>query len=342
MAQVQPPSDQYAALGDSYSSGEGVGLTSYYSGTTLLNGNWNRCHRSIRSWPARVADRLFGMGPVEAPAIYKRQNRFIFRACSGAVTTNIWNTAVPPAAAIIGGQYNEWSEFEPGVVNTNEWIRTPAQSWWLQTPANAANPNITLVTFTIGGNDVGFGTIGRACVEGLIGYNEANCLATIAAMEGNFPAFQAKLEDVLSRVRVLAPNAQIRVPMYPQILNYELRRDILVGVFRDQWARNFALFRVQARVANELGWFTWRLDDRIAKTVANWRGARNLPANLVSTINTTYNAFDGHRLGDPEPWVNGLVAPILRESFHPTCQGNIAIATRVLANRGLGPLAWAC
>jgi len=128
--------------------------------------------------------------------------------------------------------------------------------------------------------------------------------------------------------------AQIRIPMYPQILNPQ-RGDILVGWIRNERARNFALFTIQAPIAVSLEGFVFRLDERLLRAVEKWRLATGVAPNIVNMVSTTYNAFDGHRLGDPEPWSNGLVFPLgLRESFHPNCRGDISIATLVLQNLG--------
>ncbi|MFC5290925.1 SGNH/GDSL hydrolase family protein [Actinokineospora guangxiensis] len=78
---------QYAALGDSYSSGEGV--EPFYIATDTAGPPENRCHRSTKAYP-RLLDlnRAIGLSLTA------------FRACSGATTQNVLN----------GGQWNEPSQ----------------------------------------------------------------------------------------------------------------------------------------------------------------------------------------------------------------------------------------
>ena len=67
-----PPPLRYVALGDSFSSGEGV--RPYLAGTDVRP---NRCHRSTRAYARRFRFRAV------APAL-------TFVACSGATTVNLW------------------------------------------------------------------------------------------------------------------------------------------------------------------------------------------------------------------------------------------------------------
>jgi lysophospholipase L1-like esterase len=69
----------YAALGDSYSSGEGAG--EYFPGTAGARGNG--CDRSAKAYPAVLASRLGFAGPAGA------RQRFVFVACSSATTKAI-------------------------------------------------------------------------------------------------------------------------------------------------------------------------------------------------------------------------------------------------------------
>lgn len=342
MAQVQPPSYQYAGFGDSYSSGEGT--ASYYPNTNRAAPfgirERNLCRRGELSWPARVASTFFGVPAVREPEVFRRQGRFIFRACSGAVTSNIWN-------ALQSGQYNEWSENEPGVPLTNVWIATPAQAWWLLTAEEPPKPNprVGLATFTIGGNDANFGGIAQSCLSGPPTYTQAGCLAAInASLNGQVPGIEANLQAILTKIREWAPNAMIRVPMYPQPLNEEVG-DVPVGLLRDRWGRAFGILRVENLVARELNRFVFLLDQRLITAVERWREARGLPQDVVSMVSTTFNAFFGHRLGDPAaPWVNGVELPV-RESFHPNCLGNVSVATMVLQNLNVPvppPGTWLC
>jgi hypothetical protein len=183
---------KYAALGDSYSSGEGT--NNYYGNVTNTPegeagevyveriekegysavGDTNQCHRSPKAYPVFVAEALFGAGA--GNEVFAQQPRkFIFRACSGAIMENLW-----PGK----GQWHEWVTNVNGVAGKEEWFEAPVsgptfpaygpeQDSWLELPGGIpyelhagkvnANKGIGLVTFSIGGNDAGFATVAANC-----------------------------------------------------------------------------------------------------------------------------------------------------------------------------------
>jgi hypothetical protein len=337
-AMVQPAeATKYAALGDSYSSGHGLGAAEYYTET---NNAINQCHRSKKSWPALVAEKLYNAGVVDESAVIKQQPpSFIFRACAGAVLDNLWK-AGDPTVAMRGGQYPEVA-----VTPSNARVAffNPAQDLWLEKPGGVLpqppepNGEIKLVTLTIGGNNAGFSAIGGACVEGpQTEYTLANCQTSIANGEtAGLPAIEAKLPVVLWDVRAATPNARIRVPLYPRILN-TARRQITVATLGDlRWQINNALAGAGGRTAaRSIDRFIGMLNLTIEETVDAVR-AEGVP---VKVIRKTQSAFDGHRLGDNVPWINGVFLPAAQreESFHPNLCGYQAIARRVVQAVGGG------
>ena len=347
------PNSKYAALGDSFSSGLGTYElfgTHYYGHTDEWFGR-NLCRRSRIAWPARVGDRLFPGSATEAEVLRQQPPHFIFRACAGAVTENLWRAAGGAAA---GGQYDEFVIGPPAA-----WMPTPAQDLWLELPGGTPppappapnNPNlrIQLVTLTIGGNDAGFATIAEHCVNGLRGYVQATCLNVIdewrrgvlgaggTLLPGRgIPLIADKLRTVLEDIHVSAPNAIIRIPLYPQLLNLGAGNPIRVG---------FGWFTIEnpvapPSVALELTAFVTLLNQEIAATVNAYRVATGVDAEVVQTE----NAFIGSQLGDLLPFANGVVLPPYREeSFHPNCRGHRVLAAAVLRNIGVPILGgWAC
>ncbi len=120
----------YIALGDSFSSGEGV--PPYFNGTDTAA---NQCHDSTRAYPVTVATTL---GDYPNPA-----GNFGFHACSGAVVADVWGTNGPGVGTI--GGIGQWNASSPQISHVES--RTG------------------LVTLSIGGNDVGFGTLLRTCIS---------------------------------------------------------------------------------------------------------------------------------------------------------------------------------
>ena len=341
VAIVKPADAQYAGLGDSFSSGEGTGT--FYTKTNLPGATENKCHRSSTAYPARLATALYpGRLPsvTEEKEVLKQQPAFIFRACSGAAAQNLWGSGAT------GGQYNEWIEGPPA-----EWLTTPAQDLWLELPGGILPPEppkpnnaITLVTMTVGGNDAGFGTVAENCIRGYNNYMRAKCKEVIKewetgipgmsgqgptkGLQEGIPSLKTKLPVVLSDTHVSAPNARIRIPLYPQILNTAHNGNIGVGPF-------LSIENVVPRadsVAAAIEVFTDKLNQTISSTVQKWARKEKVNARVIAG---TVRAFNGHRLGDPTPWANGVVLLSRRETFHPTCLGQIALAQQVVQNLGV-------
>lgn len=137
-ADAQPVPDQpfMLVLGDSYISGEGASV--FYDGTnsTVRNADFtNECRRAPTAWPNRLAQ----MGVPGVPS------HVLFLACSGAETRHI--RATPPVDG--NGKQN-------GPAELIEYQQARAKLGLQQKPA--------LVVLSLGGNDAGFGTIGRTCV----------------------------------------------------------------------------------------------------------------------------------------------------------------------------------
>lgn len=122
-------------LGDSYISGEGA--TGYVPGTNTHTPNadhTNQCRRAPTAWPV-----LLARSPPEG-----LPSRLLFHACSGAVTENI---AVEPRLSTSGTQ------------------RGPAELALFERDRERRRlGDPELVVISVGGNDAGFGVIGKTCV----------------------------------------------------------------------------------------------------------------------------------------------------------------------------------
>ena len=310
---------QYAALGDSFSSGEGLRASgaAFYGKTDIRR---NLCHRSSQAWPALVAENAFGgIGVSGVPTVYEKSPLFIFRACSGAKTVHVWGGGEN------GGQYDE-------VVEPKEqWVKpTPSQLSWLTDAKGKPNGAIERVTLTIGGNDAGFAPVVRACwttSKRVFQYSPASCQKVIAKEEANgIKAIKANLPVILEKIVERAPSAEIGVLLYPRALNLNVGEIPVgtVGGVNLAVVHNVPQVKGEKTAAQSLTDFLINLNKTIVATV---KGSK--VANKVQVINTEA-AFEGpfgvHRLGDPEPWLNGIIFPNTEESFHPTVCGHKAMA----------------
>ncbi|HEX6752850.1 MAG TPA: SGNH/GDSL hydrolase family protein [Solirubrobacterales bacterium] len=324
----------YAALGDSYSAGQGLVADkgSYYKATNEKADpnvhSENRCHRSSLAWPALVATQKWGGGVVVEGVVFdEAPAQFIFRACTGAETKNLW------AGAADGGQYDEM------VISklVNKWIKPkPAQNLWLLDPGGdpkgKANEDINTVTLTIGGNDAGFSEIAKACYKSAAfnkKYDPAPCLKKIADYEKTFGAIQAKVLTVLEDIQAKAPNARIAVPLYPSMLFTNGKNDIPVSgnlLFIDDTTPGANKLTAAASIEK----FIVGLNALITAAV---KEAENKKIN-VQAVEGTYQAFDKHRFGEGGTlWANGILVSldeeVRNESFHPNQCGHKALAAAV-------------
>ncbi len=175
----------YAALGDSYSSGEGI--PPYLDLSDLpLEG----CHRSTRAYPTQI--RWAGVG---TPISKRSDSSFDFLACSGAVTANVRADGI--------GQLDELPQMHP---------------------LNSINDTRDLITVTIGGNDAEFIYIFAFCLvhpdcNGLKPFEPHSSL-TLGELA---PLLVAKaglnVLDVHARLKTAAPSSMIVVGGYPILVS---------------------------------------------------------------------------------------------------------------------------
>jgi lysophospholipase L1-like esterase len=166
----------YIALGDSFSSGEGV--PPFRPGTDKYLPVRDTCHRSFRGYPALIAGRRSSPGT------------WGFWACSGALTVDMTRT----------------NHENPGEIAQLDRISRPGTT----------DPRVDLVTLTIGGNDAQFGSALMACVFARIVPGLESCQGDWRARVKNAIArLRTSLPGVYRTVHARAPNARILVLGYP-------------------------------------------------------------------------------------------------------------------------------
>jgi lysophospholipase L1-like esterase len=149
----------------------------------------------------------------------------------------------------------------------------------------------TLVSITIGGNDVGFSSVMETCVL----KSTSSCESAVAAGEkyatGTLPGL---LDTTLAGIRAHAPNAKVIVLDYPDF--YDLNARFCIGLSGADHQALDAGINV--------------LDGVIAAAAA--RGG--------DTFADVRAAFSGHELCDGAGWLNSVTLPI-GNSYHPTATG---------------------
>jgi streptogramin lyase len=296
-----PDEASYVALGDSYSSGEGNPPYEPESDNVVT---LDTCHRAQQAYGPLV-DGALTLGPM------------IFKACSGAVTDDIFNPN--------GKNYTE-----------------PAQLDWLR-------PQDTAVTLTIGGDDGGFVELLEHCVAGIrpgpnfqpFGCEKDKALRAktearrkALANKGNATTPEGRpIHSILSVIEAIhaeshAPNARIVIGGYPKLFGTET-----ANYENDSEAPSGLVCRVGTAFVGGVPFYEnvdyfdalWldalstKLDAAIKEAVADAQ-AEGIPARYANP------KFKGHGLCDSgASWLHALDLNEENEteksSFHPNVSG---------------------
>jgi lysophospholipase L1-like esterase len=167
----------------------------------------------------------------------------------------------------------------------------------LATQLGALDADTELVTVSIGGNDIGWGTVVGACVVA----GDAQCAGALAATTGVVATVLPSLLDATyTQIAAAAPNAHVVVTGYPRLFSPEYGAYFNASPAEQQAMNNGAdlLNSVMAEKAAEFGF---------------------------QFVDVT-SRFIGHGVNAPEPWVLGLTDPAL---FHPNLAGYEAYAAAI-------------
>lgn len=280
---------RYVALGDSYSAGEGDGA--FAAGTDTET---DRCHRSARAYPHAVT------------TTYHFAGGSAFWACSGATTTTMrQGQCFAGGAAVARGAAGSVCE--------------PAQLSHL-------DARTSLVTFSIGGNDLGFAPVLRGCVLGGLDH----CTGQQAAVAGKRAKLGGELRAILRTVHRRAPYARVVVLGYPRLFPTKpAHRVDLLGTAEQRWLNTMA-DRADAAVRQA-----------VTKADAAITGG-TMPGGRGGSVEYAdpRKAFAGHEIGGAQPYLNGIKLDglsVLPGSFHPTAAGQRAFAAVVDQQISAGP-----
>ena len=226
---AQAAGANYAALGDSYSSGLGAG--NY--------GSSGSCDRSSGAY-----------GQLWANA--NSPSAFDFAACSGATTTDVINTQAPTLSS-----------------------------------------STTLVSITIGGNDVGFSSVMETCVLD----STSSCVSAVDNAENQAnTTLPGKLDNALNAIASHAPHARVVVLDYPEL--YDLSVSFCIGLSNTD--------RVALNQAADL------LDSQIQAAAARH-------GDVFADVRS---AFSGHEICDGgSSWLHSVDIFDISDSYHPTASG---------------------
>jgi lysophospholipase L1-like esterase len=163
----------------------------------------------------------------------------------------------------------------------------------MATQLSALSDETTLVSITVGGNDVGFADVMAACVIG----STAVCADAVDAAEYEIASvLPVELDKALSAISADAPNAQVVVLGYPDL--YDLSQSAYcIGLSSTD--------RIDLNQAAD------QLDGQI-------QAAARRHGDEFADVRP---AFAGHQICDPDSWLRAVDWFDLDYSYHPTAQG---------------------
>lgn len=279
-------SGKYVAMGDSFASGEGA--WDYEEGTDFDDRN--------DLWP-------FNDGEEDHNRCHRSNNAYSqilsadndfaggsgFVACSGSVIDDFEN---------------------PNHKETGE-----------KAQLAALNDKTSLVTLSVGGNDLGFADVLEDCIvngDSGVGFIDSCQEKHDRRITKRLPQLRRELVDLYRQAREKAPNARIIVVGYPPLFAENPKDDVGNLLF-----------------AEDQRWMNERAGDLNATMAAAAAEAG------VEFVDPT-GAFRGHGLGSDDPWLNDLdwggpgMMLVDPSSFHPNASGHEAFA-RLIQTQLEGP-----
>lgn len=288
---------EYAALGDSFSSGEGVPVSGIGSDDGYIppTGNLldsNACHRSFLAYPLRLDDQTVRFPPQPFPINVNKAFDPLedFLACSGATTVNV--------SANGEAQKN----LSPDDVTQLERLE-------LTGGQRVVGPQTDLLTITIGGNDLGFEDIIFTCLLFPDCHNR---------IQGNGMTFQ---ENLLAKVAPGGPVRNVVRELLVEIRAAAINASIVVAGFplvvaEDGCTGLVSFIDVGEREAlREVG---MKLNEMIAEE------AQAVGVHFVPVA----DRFKDNLLCSSSPWINDIEIRV-KHSFHPNQRGHAEYADAI-------------
>jgi lysophospholipase L1-like esterase len=163
----------------------------------------------------------------------------------------------------------------------------------LSSQLSVLSPATTLVSITVGGNDVGFSLVMETCVL----LPQSSCVSAVQHAEALIASqLPGELDSVLDAIHADAPNARVVVLDYPEL--YDL-------------SRSSSCIGLSTTDRTDLNQGADQLDGQI-KLAAEQHG------DVFADVRS---AFSGHEICDSSSWLHSVNVLDIPESYHPTAAG---------------------
>jgi len=340
----------YLAMGDSFSSGEGdtEGGTWYEPGTDEQGdkdtfAGRNLCHLSRRSYPYLMAIELgyLSNNTTSPPA----DGLFHSVACSGAKIHNVigivgekQDDGIASDFAITDNQYR-YDRFQANAMQLpgteKQFDRFIDKTLPDDRDRSAQNPEI--ITIGIGGNDVGFASILKACL--LPGTCEFAVPSSDKMTEliTKIAANKSRLVSTYKQIRSSSPEARVYVHGYPKIVDGE-SEDCAANVRLDGAERFFVvkathyINEVIRAAASEAGVYYINVEDIFNnKKLCSDTAHENIMVNGVTAGNDV-NLGEGTTVFDIVLSTGICFRNCIgNETYHPTSEGHVVYKEVILS-----------
>ncbi len=186
-----------------------------------------------------------------------------------------------------------WTNASHPASFANETCSGATTSTVLSSQLGALSSATTLVSITIGGNDIGFSSVMITCVL----LSTSACVSAVDAAElVAKTTLPGELNSVLSAIRKHAPNAKVVILNYPQF--YDL-------------SRSKGCIGLSTTDRTDLNQGASILDSQI-------EAAADRYSDTFVDVNPR---FAGHQICDSDSYLNSVDWLDLDDSYHPTAQG---------------------
>ena len=163
----------------------------------------------------------------------------------------------------------------------------------LSSQLSALSAATTLVSITVGGNDVGFTSVMETCVL----LPTSSCVSAVHHAEGlTATQLPGELDSVLNAIHADAPNARVVILDYPEL--YDL-------------SRSSSCIGLSTTDRTNLNQGADQLDSQIQAAAARHGDA----------FGEMRTAFTGHEICDSSSWLHSVNFLDVSESYHPTGAG---------------------
>ncbi len=186
-----------------------------------------------------------------------------------------------------------WSNANAPASFANETCSGATTSSVISSQLGALNSGTTLVSITVGGNDVGFSSVMETCVL----ESTSSCVSAVNNSESEVAnQLPGELNSVLGDIKADAPNARVVVLDYPQLYDLSKSSTCIGLSTTDRTALNQGASELDSAIQAAAG----RYGDVFADV---------------------QNQFAGHQICDSSSWLHSVNFLDLSESYHPTASG---------------------